>query len=1195
MPDGVRFIVFCLIINSLFTCFKKKKKMKTTIQSLKKWTLAVAATVLLSFQANAQVTLTLSGSGFTPNGSLVLNSSNPYVASCMNTTTVGTLTVTSSVISTYTITGTSWATEGEVLVTQTGTNTIRFASNGYNTGRIYFTVFFGENQCGVNYQRFFLDFNKTFNPNSFLTIVGQNCISSDSKLIAFTINSPFPFISNELYSDKFYWSVPAGFAPNYQSTDGSSQTYSVTSGIVSSATSANFNVTVGGCNATRPLTVNGIIRNAPSPPKIITSGGPSCLPTTVTSFTIQVTNTAPGVNYKFESNNDDWGVIANTFTGFATITNTGVRDAVKSTANIIVSSANSACPTLLSSTIVGYTPRQLTSADKFSVASSTSLLGFVPPGTTISAVGINNINTAANWGITANSNWTIQTLAGTNQVNLIPAANALTAILSVSSVNCSNGVLTQTLAVQPNNPNTISVNGIATGATTCQSRNSVVTLTCNTVNNATGYKWTLPEGWLVRTGSSTASSIFLTITGAAQNGTISVQSTNSTYGFTSTGYTINAAVRPVQPGTISGLPTCVQPNGSFNLLSSAPSTQLFLWTLPAGWITTSPNGNNNIGIQTVGTGSFVVSVQGTNVGCPNSIARTLPVRIYPNVPATIMGTNCVTVGTNTVYTTNTIPGATSYNWSYLTNGGGWSTLTSTTTSVNLSTTGFSANVTLNVIANVTGCGTSNSTSGSKTIGVNPVRPTAIVTPAGLCLGLSPQIISGVYATGSIAAQTLLWTMPAGWTYTTVDVTKIDITTNGIAGTYVVSVQGVTGCGTSAVTTAQFVIQPNVPPTITGTQKVLSSATVNTYVYTTTSIPGASGYNWSLENFGNGWGFAGTNQPSLTTTSRMVTVTVVSAPSQISSNKLSVFGIGCNNSGTGTFTMCFAPVTPATPTAASSATTTPGCYFVGKSMPITYTTDNSSASYVWGVYSISGTPISTWTVTGTTTSSITYDTDGKAGRYVISVQGFNASCGTGNAVILPITVAGVGLSAPNAGIFAIIDTTFEGGAPNGDVLYARNGSSPAPILGYVHQWYKNDVAIINQTSSTLALGVVGSTAGNTFSVDFIKNGCLSRGYYNGTTSYTRNARIAASSVRIASSSNVSITPNPASSSFTVTPISSFIGSYGITITDISGNIVKTLIGTGVSITVSTDGLLSGLYFVKTQTATWTSIDEIVIQK
>jgi len=203
----------------------------------------------------------------------------------------------------------------------------------------------------------------------------------------------------------------------------------------------------------------------------------------------------------------------------------------------------------------------------------------------------------------------------------------------------------------------------------------------NPVTNATGYEWATTGGLIINNGQGTTS-VSITAPPGFVSGQIKVRATNC------------AGKSAYRVLTITGL--APQPVWDFDHANENPTVGVcggstwqyelhfnaaitcYVWTAPQGAVITNTANNQTGNPLTVnssnddvmitfpaGFTSGVVSVASCNSACGTGIPITLNVRSTPAAPGPISGPVSGLCGTsNKVYSISSVPGATSYIWSF---------------------------------------------------------------------------------------------------------------------------------------------------------------------------------------------------------------------------------------------------------------------------------------------------------------------------------------------------------------------------------------------------------------------------------------------------------------------------------------------------------------------------------------------------
>lgn len=222
----------------------------------------------------------------------------------------------------------------------------------------------------------------------------------------------------------------------------------------------------------------------------------------------------------------------------------------------------------------------------------------------------------------------------------------------------------------------------------------------------------------------------------------------------------------------------------------------------------------------------------------NAIVITVSSGNPPATPGTITGLAKACPGSNgIIYSINPVTNATIYNWTVPANASIASGQGTTSIAVNFSSS--FVNGTIGVTAG-NACGTSNVRNKSVSRNI-PGTPAAITGQTfNLCNGATAQYT--IPATAN--ATTYLWTPPAGAVINTGQgTTSASITFPASFTTGTLSVKAGTTCGYGSARNLSVKGTPAVPATITGPASACANQSgVN---YNTTSVMGATAYNWSV--------------------------------------------------------------------------------------------------------------------------------------------------------------------------------------------------------------------------------------------------------------------------------------------------------------------------------------------------------------
>jgi PKD-like domain/Secretion system C-terminal sorting domain len=222
---------------------------------------------------------------------------------------------------------------------------------------------------------------------------------------------------------------------------------------------------------------------------------------------------------------------------------------------------------------------------------------------------------------------------------------------------------------------------------------------------------------------------------------------------------------------------------------------IYNWSIPTGWATDSSKGPTKA--VTVGTNGGTITV--TAAGCTGSLS--IAVSVKPAKPVAITGSICVPSGTVTTqnYSIPAVPGATSYTWS---NTAGW-TGSSTTNTISYTSNGTTTGI-ISVRANNGSCAGDTV---QRVISFSPRIADSIRVTGCWNIGI-PGVVSFAVNTPQTGVI-YTWSVNGGGTLATTTGNSVNFNTNGIAGTYTISViTSNTSCGASPTRTRTITVAPN---------------------------------------------------------------------------------------------------------------------------------------------------------------------------------------------------------------------------------------------------------------------------------------------------------------------------------------------------------------------------------------------------
>lgn len=302
---------------------------------------------------------------------------------------------------------------------------------------------------------------------------------------------------------------------------------------------------------------------------------------------------------------------------------------------------------------------------------------------------------------------------------------------------------------------------------------------------------------------------------------------------------------PVTPAMISGLDTVIELTmGVAYSCNAVPGATKYNWTIPTGSSIASGDTTNSITVD-FDTTSGNICVNAENA-CGTSSNFCKPIVLNdagsaPAMPDTVIGPDSVCAGTTSIsYATNSVLGATTYNWTvpvgaFITAGNGTTTITvdfgnnEGTVCVNAENSfGTSADRCIAIAID-------------STI-ITPDDPGSISSVDTICLGEDNVSFSIAPVTG---ASSYIWTVPIlANIISGQGTTDIIVDFGSVSGAVCVKAQS--GCGTSATECKTLAMLPYNTPAAPGTIVGSTSVCTNAQgIYSVNTVTGATSYNWTV--------------------------------------------------------------------------------------------------------------------------------------------------------------------------------------------------------------------------------------------------------------------------------------------------------------------------------------------------------------
>ncbi len=661
-------------------------------------------------------------------------------------------------------------------------------------------------------------------------VIRNNCVvaaqpSAISGLTSCCANSTSLTYSVPVVSDviSYNWTVPAG--ATIVSGSGTSSIV-----VNMGSTSGNITVTaVNACGSSTPLTLPVTVIPNQTPTISISSSDADnviCSGTSVT-FTAAITGGGATPNYQWKLNGANVGTNSSTYTN-ASLTNGAIVSCVLTSSVLCVtsSSANS---------------NQITTV----VQSPLSSLGTISGNANLCSGTTGNVYSVTALPSPVTFAWTIPSgsviTSGGSTNSMVMSAGTSSGNITVTATNScgTSPISSKAITVIPSVNPTITVVSNDVDNTICSG--TPITFTANITNGGSSptYQWRV-NGVNVGTNSPSFSTSSIVTSSNVDCILTSTATCANPMMVTSLPINVSVISVPATPSSITGLNTvCAGVSGLTYSVGFITGSSGYNWSLPAGWVITSGANSNSI-VVTSGTGSGPISVSASNVcGVSGSSTLSIVTNSIPSAPTSMNGLTEVCAGNNGVaYSVSVILGATNYNWTLpvgATIGSG-----SGTPSITVSFGSISGAISVSA---QNSCGTSSVFSLPITVNSIPLAPGSIVGNTSVCANSSgiPYSISSVSG-----ALTYNWTVPGGSSIASGSSTN-SIEVNFGLSSGVLSVTAQNSCGVSAQTSVPITVVaiPSSPSSISGISNLCAGSIG--VVYSISSVPNATNYNWTVPN------------------------------------------------------------------------------------------------------------------------------------------------------------------------------------------------------------------------------------------------------------------------------------------------------------------------------------------------------------
>ena len=254
--------------------------------------------------------------------------------------------------------------------------------------------------------------------------------------------------------------------------------------------------------------------------------------------------------------------------------------------------------TELSLSGVKATNYELTNSEVFTTASIFDLPVVTLTGSTLVCAGSSGVTYTTESGMgsyvwTISQGGTISLGAGTNQIRVTwNEAGAQKVGVSYSNQNGCTPTTASTISVRVNP--LVGSAGAISGSTSLCTGSQGVGYSVATIDNATNYTWSVPEGATIATGAGTAS-ITVNFSSTAISGAVTVYGSNDCGKGSSSSRSVTVMPRVAAAGSITG-PNAVCSGAKSLIFSVAPIAEAtsYSWNIPVGSTIVSGAGTRNI-------------------------------------------------------------------------------------------------------------------------------------------------------------------------------------------------------------------------------------------------------------------------------------------------------------------------------------------------------------------------------------------------------------------------------------------------------------------------------------------------------------------------------------------------------------------------------------------------------------------------
>ncbi|MFY8022138.1 MAG: T9SS type A sorting domain-containing protein [Bacteroidia bacterium] len=444
---------------------------------------------------------------------------------------------------------------------------------------------------------------------------------------------------------------------------------------------------------------------------------------------------------------------------------------------------------------------------------------------------------ATGYAWTFPSNWVVINNQNTTSIQLRPTSSGLLSVKAYNACGNFSSLSSRQITVAPPLG---TLDSIRTNSTSiCKNQSYVFTLDQPSAN-AAGYRWTIPNGWILLSGQFTNSIQVIPI----NSGTIRVKAYNNC-GDSSLEKTksISLQLPPTSIDSIRSLSTsfCAYKSYVFNLNNASINANAYEWTVPQDWIISSGQGTRFLNVIPKSSGNL--KVRAYNL-CGDTTQESI--KFIETSPALgnlssiqSLDTNYCMAKNYTFYTDSLGVNASGYQWQVPQ---GWQINGASNKSV-INITPTSSGILS--VRNYNNCG-DTMTAINKSISIKMLGSidTVIANTSTNCINDTHEFSLNKL---TIDADGYWWGLPAGWTIIDgqrSNKVRIKATQSGT-----IQVKAFSICGDSTVASSFNKTILSNPAKPSGIQGPINACNGTIQTFTVPSAPGTIGYTW---HFNSNW-------------------------------------------------------------------------------------------------------------------------------------------------------------------------------------------------------------------------------------------------------------------------------------------------------------------------------------------------------